>query len=230
MQKLVQKLQRHGARNFVHTIGMRAINAAMGLKVLRGVHVAKPDAAFLSCPEGYRAGFLTRSELERFAADPKTEISPQFLAQASARGDACFALRHGETLAAYGWYATGPTPIGREGVLRFDPRYVYMYKGFTDERHRGRRLHALGMTMALAAYLATGYEGIVSYVESTNFDSLKSCLRMGYVVFGSVYLASILGRWLSWASPGCRRFAFEVEPTPDRKPAADAGATPGQPS
>ena len=196
---------------------MRAVNAVIGLRILRAVHVATPDSAFLSCPEGYRAGFLTRGELEHFASDPKSEISKQFLAEASTRGDACFALRHGETLAAYGWYATGPTPIGPGAVLRFDPRYVYMYKGFTDERHRGKRLHALGMTMALAVYLASGYEGIVSYVDSTNFDSLKSCWRMGYVMFGSVYLASILGRCLSWASPGCRRFGFEVQVSPGRR-------------
>lgn len=196
---------------------MRAANAVVDFKILRGVHVDRPDAGFLSCPGEYRAGFLSAAELEHFASDPRTELTPAFVAQARARDDECFALCHGESLAAYGWYASKPTPIGPEGVLHFATHHVYMFKGFTDERHRGKRLHALGMTMALSAYLGRGCKGMVSYVESTNFDSLKSCFRMGYVVFGSIYLLRIFGRYFSFASPGCRRFAFEVQVAPDRK-------------
>jgi L-amino acid N-acyltransferase YncA len=90
---------------------------------------------------------------------------------------------------------------------------VYMYKGFTDDNYRGQRLHAIGMTRALRYYLATGHRGIVSYVESTNFDSLKSCFRMGYEAFGTVYLLKLFGRWFSVSSPGCRRFGFRVVST-----------------
>jgi hypothetical protein len=86
-----------------------------------------------------------------------------------------------------------------------------MYKGFTDSRYRGQRLHAIGMTRALEHYLSKGFGGIVSYVESTNFDSLKSCFRMGYRVFGSIYVVRIFGRDFAFSSPGCRRFDFRVE-------------------
>lgn len=51
------------------------------------------------------------------------------------------------------------------------------------------RLHGVGMSMALRHYLARGFKGLVSYVESTNFASLKSCSRMG---------------------SGCERFRFRV--------------------
>jgi hypothetical protein len=87
-----------------------------------------------------------------------------------------------------------------------------MYKGFTDPRHRGQRLHAIGMTRALQHYRSAGYRGIVSYVESTNFDSLKSCFRMGYAMFGSVYMVKLFGHWLTFSSPGCWRFDFRVLP------------------
>jgi hypothetical protein len=85
-----------------------------------------------------------------------------------------------------------------------------MYKGFTDPRYRGQRLHAIGMTRALHEYRRRGLRGIVSYVESTNFDSLKSCFRMGYKVFGSIYLARLLGRHFARSSPGCEPYAFRV--------------------
>jgi L-amino acid N-acyltransferase YncA len=91
-----------------------------------------------------------------------------------------------------------------------------MYKGFTGERYRGKRLHAIGMTRALDEYLKRGYRGLVSYVESTNFDSLKSCDRMGYRVFGSIYVVSLFGRHFSFASSGCKPFGFKLLNTPRR--------------
>jgi len=62
-----------------------------------------------------------------------------------------------------------------------------------------------------------GYCGLVSYVEAENFDSLKSCFRMGYALFGSVFLVKLFGRYFSWASPGCRRFEFRVAPLASAK-------------
>jgi hypothetical protein len=53
-------------------------------------------------------------------------------------------------------------------------------------------------------------------VESTNFDSLKSCDRMGYRVFGSIYVVSLFGRHFSFASSGCKPFGFKLLNTPRR--------------
>ena len=138
-------------------------------------------------------------------------MSRAFVDEALRNGDECYAMRDGETLAAYGWYSTRPTPIHpAELVLQFAEGHIYMYKGFTDKRYRGQRLHAIGMTRALQHYLDAGHRGIVSYVESTNFDSLKSCFRMGYEVFGSVYVVRIFGAYFTWAGPGCDAFGFRV--------------------
>lgn len=64
--------------------------------------------------------------------------------EAQARGDQCYAIRDDNVLAAYGWYSFGYTPIGLPGlVLNFSP-----YKGFTDSRYRGQRLHAVGNARA----------------------------------------------------------------------------------
>jgi hypothetical protein len=206
-------LRRHGLWEFLYALAAKTLQALAGFKILKAVYVAWPDPVFLDCPAGYTALFLPAGTLRRFARDPQTEMSGEFVEQALVRRDECFAILDGETLAAYGWYSSQPTPIGLpEMMLHFSADCVYMYKGFTHPRYRGQRLHAIGMTMALRHYLARGFRGLVSYVESTNFDSLTSCYRMGYRVFGSVYLVKMLDRYLSFSSPGCERFRFRVRP------------------
>ena len=223
LQKAFRRLERHGAGAFFHLLWLRLINRLVPFKILRGVHVVKADPAFLDYPPQYTPSFLSASELQGFASQPATEMSRAFVADALRNGDECYAICDGETLAAYGWYSTRPTPIDPSDLeLTFADGYVYMYKGFTDQRYRGQRLHAIGMSRALQHYLDTGYQGFVSYVESTNFDSLKSCFRMGYEVFGSVYVVRIFGRYFAWASPGCDAFGFRVT---SKEPPAPLSAT-----
>lgn len=197
------------------TLLLKALDRLAGFKILRGVHVAEPDSAFLTCR--YACMFLSEAQLRSFARDPASEMSERFIDQALARGDECFAILDGDKLAAYGWYSFKPTPIGLPDlVLRFGTDWVYTYKGFTDPRYRGKRLHGIGMSMALRHYRDKGYKGLVSYVESTNRSSLKSCFRMGCGVFGSVYLVRLFGRYFALSGPGCERFEFRVEREPAR--------------
>jgi hypothetical protein len=184
------------------------------------VYVEAPEVSFLECPPQYTADFLSTQTLREYAQDPKTQLSDSFLDDALARRDQCYAILDGATLAAYGWYSSGSTPVGiGDLLLTFNPEHVYMYKGFTDTRYRGQRLHAIGMTRALQRYKDAQYKGLVSYVEAHNFDSLKSCFRMGYKVFGSVYVTRIFGRYFAFSSPGCKRFDFRL-----RHAAADSAA------
>jgi len=220
IRSMQTRLQRYGLLNTACLQVLRALEALFGLKIFRGVYVERPEAAFLQCPPGYAPGFLTAGQLRKHAQQPITEISSGFLDRAIPRGDECYAICAGEELAAYGWYALRSTPIGvHDLVLHFSDAYVYMYKGFTDTRHRGRRLHAIGMTRALEHYLGAGYRGLVSYVEATNLDSLKSCARMGYQVFGSIYVLRVFGCSFAFSSPGCSRFGFRLRR--GLQPAAD---------
>jgi hypothetical protein len=227
VQKAFRRLQRHGAAALAHILTIRAINCIVPFKILRGVHVAKADAAFIDYPPAYTPSFLESRALLEFSADPGTEMSRAFIDDALRNGDECYAICHGDKLAAYGWYSTRPTPIDPSDLtLHFADGYVYMYKGFTDKRYRGQRLHAIGMTRALQHYLESGYRGIVSYVESTNFDSLKSCFRMGYEVFGSVYVLDLFGHYFAFSSPGCKAFGFRVTSTPRPEPLSPTALQP----
>lgn len=216
LESVTRKVRRHGAAATLYEAAVRALGTVADFRILRGVSVARPDPAFLDC--AYDATLLDEAGLRAFARDPENELSAEFLDQALQRGDQCYGIVDRGRLAAYGWYAFGPTPIGLPGVvLHYRSGYVYMYKGFTHRDYRGKRLHAIGMTRALAHYLATGYRGIVSYVESTNFDSLKSCFRMGYEAFGTVCLARLPGGWRACSTPGCARYDFRVERSGDAR-------------
>ena len=118
----------------------------------------------------------------------------------------------GGALAAYGWYSTKPTAIDSGLVLHFDPRYVYMYKGFTHPNYRGQRLHAVGIGMALNAYLADGSKGIVSYVEAANLSSLKSCYWLGYLNMGRIFVWDGFGGPRVYNDRRCRFWGMKVIP------------------
>src|SRR3990170_686370 len=219
VQHAFRKLERHGAGALLHVLWVQLVNRIVRFKILRGVHVATADPDFLGYPPHYTPSFLPPGALHGFAGDRATEMSRAFVDEALRNGDECYAICDGETLAAYGWYSTRPTPIQPSHlVLHFADGYVYMYKGFTDTRYRGQRLHAIGKTRALQHYLESGYRGMVSYVESTNFDSLKSGARMGSQVFGSIYVLQLFGRWFTFSSPGCKPFDFRVTSTAPREP------------
>ena len=125
--------------------------------------------------------------------------------------------------ANYSWYTKATNEFSATLRLDFDRRWVYQYRAFTLPEHRGRRLHAIGMTNALAACLTRGDRGLLICVDASNTASMTSCLRMGYRVFGTIYSIApakwlgqrapkhgLLARHLIYHSPGCRRFDFRL--------------------
>ena len=191
---------------------LRAIQRVIDFRVLRALCITVVAPAFLELPPGLSGDFLDRETLRRMSADPQYDVTPEFLDEALAKGDECYALLDGDQPAAYGWYAHSPTLASNGMRVYFDPAYIYMYKGLTLDAYRGRRLHAIAMTRALAAYQARGFKGLVSYIESDNLTSLKSAHRMGYVDFGRVFIVRVLGRYVTFRTPGCAALGFGVAP------------------
>jgi hypothetical protein len=189
------------------------LNKVTRFEILKGMVVEPPDVtdpAMFEAP-GFEGRFVPPEDLTPLAQGGEHELDAGFLEQAAHRGDRCYAMFEGQSLAAYGWYSGQPTPIDEHFRLHFDGAYTYMFKGFTLPAHRGKRLHAVGMCRALRAFAEEGRKGLVSYVSSNNFASLKSTARMGYRVFGDVYLVRAAGRSFSYATPGCRPYGFRVE-------------------
>jgi hypothetical protein len=209
----------------LRTLAFRALRPVIDFKVLRAMCISAVASGFLELPPDMSADFLDRETLRRMTAESKYDLTAEFLDDALAKGDECYAIKDGDQPAAYGWYAHSATLMSDGLMVHFDPAWVYMYKGLTLDAYRGRRLHAIGMTRALAAYQARGFKGLVSYIESDNLNSLKSSYRMGYVDFGRVFIVRILGRVLTFRTPGCAAYGFDVAPPPPPRDRA-SGSSP----
>jgi hypothetical protein len=209
-----EMLARHGVAPTLFHAAYRAANGLTRVALWDALVLTldRLDGAVLRDAERADARMLEAADLRRHARDPGSGLSDAFLDRAGP--DRCLAFFEGETLTSYGWYAEHPTPVTEVDpslVLHFDPAYVYMYNGFTRPAYRGQRLHALGMAAALVRYAREGKRGIVSYVDSSNYASLRSCMRMGYERFGRVLLVKVGARYLTYATRGARRYDFHVE-------------------
>jgi len=210
-KEISTNIERYGIVKTAEDIAQRLLNRVVFFKILKCVKIDKVDPEFIQADEGYPGLFLPEATLREFSNDPEYEMPAAFLDDALAKKDGCYGFLNGSDLASYGWYSNKPTETNWPGLwIHFDERYIYMYKGFTHRHHRGKRLHAVGMTRALDAYLARGSKGILSYVEWNNFASLKSCYRMGYSDFGKIYVLRLFNHYFVHADAGCQPYGFRV--------------------
>jgi GNAT superfamily N-acetyltransferase len=194
-------------------VAQSAVNRVVFFRVLKCVMVRDVDPAFLSIDPRFEHRFLDEAALRRFSAEPSYDLSPAFLDEALAKGDQCYGIIDGDRLVSFGWYSTAPTDVTDGLVFHFDRRYVYMYKGFTDPTYRGQRLHAIAMTWALKRLRERGADGLVSYIDAANFDSLRSCYRMGYRDVGLMYYARVRGQFWTHVDAACRRCGVSLGAT-----------------
>lgn len=204
----------HGLSAGLHDLTYRAVNKITDVMVLRALRLTLEtvDPGCLASDPALRWGFVDRSTLlDRVRAQP-SDMDEAFVQAALDRGDRCFGAISEGTLVSYGWYSTLPTPVTEDLTIHFDPAYAYMYKGYTLPEYRGKRLHGIGMGTALKALAEEGSKGLISYVKSNNFASLRSCFRLGYQDIGLLVAVKMGQRYHCYASPGCRPFDFRLEP------------------
>ena len=204
-------IKRVGISKTLFDVIYNAINHVLYLRVLDCVTIKKSDPRYLEVSNNYTCRFLTNDEIVAFAKFPEYDLEEEAMWLAFKKGDECFAILDGDRLASYGWYSNQPTTSSEGLVLHFNQAYTYMYQGYTHHDYRGQRLHAIGMTMALNEYLRRGFKGIVSCVDATNFNSLKSVYRMGYQSFGKLYILKALGQCFVYRSPGCKEYGYWLE-------------------
>jgi hypothetical protein len=211
VEELRDSASRYGARAALHDLECRVVNRVAWVKVLRAMRLSLADVPSDARVDatGCESRFVGCDALEPLARAGTHDLTPAFLARARARGDRCHAVFEGATLASYTWYARAPLRVD-EFLLRFDPAYTYMFKGFTHPAYRGRRLYALGIHRALRVFTDEGQRGLVSDVASNNFASLRAAERMGYRIFGNVYLVKAGRHAFAHATRACRRYGFGV--------------------
>jgi hypothetical protein len=216
LQYYRDSVQRHGLGPTLHHAVYRAANYVTQVAAWDTM-VLTPDRLDMNLlrREGRLHGRMVDAAAMRpYVADPANLLTDAFIDEAVRRGDRCYALFDGEALANYGWYSTRPirlTEIRGAPTLRFDPSYAYMYNTFTRPEHRGRRLNALGIAAALEGWTDAGASGLLAYVVSSNYASLKSLGRMGFRTFGHLILFTIGERQVWRLTPGCKKYGFRVD-------------------
>jgi len=208
---LRRNVRNHGAPAAIYDVVVRSINRFVYLKNFECVAIEQVDPGSLTLPAHLECVRLDNLRLSLFGGVRENELPEEFVRDALAAGDECYAVLDGDTLASYGWYSKRPTLVNSDLRLHFNRQYVYMYKGFTSKLYRGQRLHAIGMMLALDEYRKQGFKGLVSYVESNNFDSLKSCYRMGYKTCGHLRVLRLAGRYFIQRGQGCSDYGLELQ-------------------
>ena len=203
--------QRYGLSACVHDLTKKSINRVLPFRMMSALKLTWDgiDKSFLETSAELEIGFVEDSRLWALADEDGHDLDREFLATALGKGDRCVGIWIGGRLASYGWYSRKPTRVDESLIFSFSPDWVYMYKGFTHHDFRGRRLHAIGMAYALDAHRRES-RGIVSYVESHNFASLKSCYRMGYQDIGRLCSAGLAGRHITWGTGDCGAYDLRL--------------------
>lgn len=207
-QMIRKDLQNLGLSGTVSDLAVKVINRLTYFRIIRCVTISKANPFYLETGKEFSSRLMQAEDMKRFCTDPVYDLTEEFIAKAAEKGDECLAIFCGDALASYGWYSKSPTDVYDGLQARFNKRFVYMYHGYTHPDYRGKRLHAIGMTLALQEYLQGGYQGLVSFVEATNANSLKSVIRMGYREFGSIYVLRSFGRFMIFHSRGCQECEF----------------------
>jgi hypothetical protein len=175
-------------------------------------------------PDGVNRELLTRSvpyacrildaeEVRALSRDPDNQMSPAFVARMLAKDDVCFGVLDGEVLASYGWYSSGATTLLETVTVKFDPRYLYMYRGYTRPAYRGQNLHGVGLARACASLCSRGHAGIVTAAERVNFTSLHSAHRVGYRDIGTAVVVRAGKRTRIWQTRVSERYGMKLEPS-----------------
>jgi ribosomal protein S18 acetylase RimI-like enzyme len=208
----LRSISKHfGPEAAVHRAVLGAANKIAPFRYLRCFALTMSSRVPHGPPRGYRVGFLGPEILARAPTQAAgEEMDAAFIASALARGDRCYGALHGDTIASFAWYATRATAIADDVWLSFDDDLGYMYKAYTAPEHRGQRLHGACVTRALAEYARDGYRGLVCYIESTNFASIRSNQRVGYRDFGRIVTVELGGRTFVHSTKGCERFGLRL--------------------
>ena len=198
----------------LHDLRCRAVNRLMQFQELEAMVIGPAklrDSTPLEAP-GFHGRFMRSGDLDGVAGQDGYDLDPCVVDEALARGDRCYGLfDDGDQLASYGWYSSRPTNVDEHFYVRFDPRFVYMYKGYTLPAYRGRHLYEVGIRQALESLSAEGRQGLVSCVMSNNFAALKATERLGYHIFGRVILVRAGELAAAIASDSCQAFGFDVQ-------------------
>lgn len=173
--------------------------------VLRDVQKAPRPSALGSSRQ---VRVATLEELITAAADSRSNLDAQWVREAYARGELCYAVFEGERILSYTWRAFRPTPHEKGLQVRFDPNYVYGYYAYTHPLHRRQ-----GLQNAVDYYSdhwlkELGYNWGLGFIETYNWASFIAQEKRGARKIGYAGYLTLFGKVFTFRSPGAKKYGF----------------------
>ncbi len=217
VDRTVKIKQKDGLSAAAYCLFYDATNRVTPFSVYKVIKLLLGDLApvYLEKPSEYWFGFLDADQARHYAKEPDNDMSEEFVEDALAHGEECYAALDGDVLCNYGWYTSEPAHVRKDIYFAFDGTYKYMHKGFTDPRYRGKRLHAFGMALACKEYTERGFKGFLSLMEAHNLNARRVAYRLGYEDAGNIYIAMMFGRYRSYSDRTSRAYGCKFFPLTD---------------
>jgi hypothetical protein len=155
---------------------------------------------------------LTATELLEAAADPDLDLDldPQFIRDATTRGDLAWGVLEQGRLVSYTWRASSQAPF-MDGVwVRVPAPFQYGYKSYTLPSHRGQGLYPATGRVADQQSLELGYPAMLHLVDISNIASLRAANQLGSKTAGYAGYLKMFGRTFTFRSPGARSIGVEL--------------------
>lgn len=206
---------RFGTWRGLYGLILDALQKALDLNVLlvnrsphRNAFTPPPDIA-----STFEFRALSPDEVRRFADDPSLQMPPELVEPSLARGDYCFGVLHKGRLAAYDWRGIRqPVPLNAHLDVHYAyPGQVYGYAMYTRPEYRGLRLQLYNVCSAEPRLRADGHTHTIGYVQLQNFASIRNLSRIpGQEFIGIVGYLRLWGRYVTFQTPGARRYGFRI--------------------
>ncbi|KAA3618664.1 MAG: hypothetical protein DWQ05_06800 [Calditrichaeota bacterium] len=165
----------------------------------------------------YQDKFLSSDEVDKYVHIETTRL-PDYVAEDGInKKDECLGLLDNGNLINYCWYSDLPTRLCANLEIHFSADYKYAYRSFTIVPFRGQRLQGLNLYRALKYYQKKGYKGVVAYVDSNNFNSLRSLNHLGFQIFERVMIIKFWKTYYIFKPRTKSPYEFEIHLTPDAK-------------
>jgi hypothetical protein len=210
-------LRHFGVARTLYDVFVRLLNQLVFFKVLKVISAPKITLKD-RLPKGFLFREMSLDEFRAFSKDPEYEIGPILIEELCRNGNKCFGLFDSDgALANYVLMYVSSAHMNKDLEVSFDEGYAYLCMTFTHPRYRGLHLSSVGVGLAAQRFLDMGY-GLLAYVESHNFSSLRSLSRIGWREVGSVFVVRCLGRYFIHATSGCKPYGFRLMPTSANRP------------
>src|SRR5262245_60736059 len=104
-------METFGFSKSFYNFSIKVINRFVFFKILMCVFIDVADPRYMGDENKYRYSFLGSDTLMDLAKHKDNGLSLSFVHEALEKGDECYGILDGDSMASYGWYSNKPTLV-----------------------------------------------------------------------------------------------------------------------